>query len=86
MNITKHAYVRTSERIGADKRRTKDMARAALTNGITYKMTKDPLRSYLAGLHRGRPKSVKIKLYRGFIYVFRHKKLLTVYEVPEDMR
>jgi hypothetical protein len=28
----------------------------------------------------------KVKIYNGFVYIFKNKKLLTVYELPEKYR
>jgi hypothetical protein len=61
------------------------LARAALKHGVTLPNTTGRLRSWAFSIQAGRPKSVRIKLYRGYAYIFRHKRLITVYRVPEGM-
>ena len=85
--MTAHARERLKQRAFADKQQAKRLAKLAFRHGVPPAMTGEPLQSWLLDVQRGRGKNTtKVKLYNGFVYVFRNKKLVTAYELPERFR
>lgn len=84
MKITKHAYKRFSERTDFSPSQRNHNAKIAFKNGYRISDFDDPFYSYLFEKQLEGDKT-SIKIWGENIYVFdnRHKKLVTVYPVPE---
>ena len=85
MKITKHAYKRFSERTEYNPSQRNHNANQAWKNGHKIAEYSEPFYSYLLTQQIDGDRA-SIKIHEENIYVFdnRHKKLITVYPVPEQ--
>ena len=84
--ITDHAADRFRERTGLPKRLVTKTAQKALEQGITAADTVGQLRRYLDGLYLAHRSANNIRAYCGRVYIFHFDTLITVYDLPNNLR
>jgi len=81
-NVTVHASKRVRKRIGIPKKAVQKNADMALIKGLSHKESTGRLRKYFDYLYLSHRKGTDIKMYGGYVYIFTHKDLLTVFPIP----
>lgn len=84
--ITKHAYKRVKERMGLTKAAAEKMAKKAYTDGIKHSQTKGQLHKYFTKVYLNYRNSNNTRLYGEKIFVFNDNVLITVLELPNDLK
>ena len=85
--LTAHARMRMRERgAAANKKIARRCAEAALRKGIRHRETDGDLRSYVSMLYLKHWKGDNIRIWQGYVYIFRGKTLITVFALPEMFR
>lgn len=85
--LTEHGEKRLHERCGVPKRGALRAAERALERGMSINEASGGLRRYLDYLMlRGDCRANNIKVYGGFVWLFREKVLITVLNVPPEHR
>lgn len=86
MKTTKHSKKRIKERLGLSKNLTDKLAKKALEEGITHKETTGRLNKYIAGLYFYNKKANNIRIYNQKVYIFYNQKLITVHDLPTNLK
>lgn len=84
--ITKHAYERARERLRWRCNALDKMAILAFDNGIKHCDTKGALNKYITKLWFNYKTANNIRIYGENIYFFRGSTLITLYQLPNDMK
>lgn len=84
--LTWHGKNRIKERCGIPKRASEKQTERAFEKGITHSETAGSLRNYLDGVFLKEGTANNIRVWDGMIYIFKDKKLLTVYSLPSRFR
>jgi hypothetical protein len=84
VNITAHAYQRAKERLRWDQEKTKSTAQAAYSSGKSYSEISGRLKKYIGRLVD--KQADNIKLFAGIVFIFEGTSLITVYELPLNMK
>jgi len=80
--VTIHGALRALQRIGVGDKEAQRLASEAYYSGEEFHETKGPLRKYLERL-KERRLGGRVRVYRGFIFIFDRDRLVTVYSVPD---
>lgn len=83
--LTDHAHDRMKERLGLPKKARERAAERAFLHGKGRVHARGALGRYLDGLWLGHPGSVPY-LYGQHVYFFKGNVLITVHEVPKNLR
>ncbi|MDE7424384.1 MAG: hypothetical protein K2N51_11980 [Lachnospiraceae bacterium] len=86
MQISKHAKKRLKERCGFNKKSQDRMAQKAFKDGITHSQTKGKLNKWITSLYFKNKKANNIRIYGDKAYIFCNEILVTVIQVPADLR
>ena len=86
ITISKHAEMRMKERCGANKRSTQKIAEKAFKTGFTHSQTKGNLRKWVTSLYFNNKSANNIRLYGDKAYIFTDEKLITVLQIPSNLR
>lgn len=85
--ISKHAEQRLKERNGLGKKSYNRIVEKAYDNGINHSQTKGNLNKWMSGLYNKYPrKGTEIKLYGDKAYIFVEQVLVTVLQIPNDIK
>lgn len=84
--ISSHAYKRARQRISWSRNALNRMTVLAYTCGIRRYQLKGRLKHYTDELMEGYSKRPEIRIYGEFIYIFRNQTLVTLYQVPCELR
>lgn len=84
--VSKHAEQRMKERLGLNKRSIARIAEKAYMNGIRRKDTKGMLSKWIDGVYLKNKNANNIRLYGDMLYIFCDNILVTVFQIPTNMR
>jgi hypothetical protein len=84
--ITKHAYERAKERLSWTEKVLDKMAQKAFSIGISHKDTKGGLNKYITKIWFDYKTANNVKIHGEVIYLFNKNTLITVYQLPNDLR
>jgi hypothetical protein len=85
-NLTKHGKKRITERVGINQGDAKRNATRAYRRGIQLDETTGALKSWMTGRYYRHRKHPEMRIFRGFLYIYRNGVLITVYPIPEDLQ
>jgi len=74
------------QRCGLPKKALERNVRKALESGISHNDCTGDLRRYLDWTYRVRKNADNIKLYGNHMYLFKHEKLVTVIQLPNNFK
>lgn len=83
-SITHHANKRLKSRAGLRGEEGKKVADRALRRGITHAEARGGLNRYMSALYLRHRNANNIRVYGRFVYIFKHKRLITVMHLPEE--
>lgn len=84
--ITDHAFIRTKERLGLDKKATERHAMKAYVAGLQHKNCKLPLKKHVDELYLRYKTCDNIRIYGEVVFLFSRNKLITVYQLPNELK
>ena len=77
--LTRHGSQRVQERIGATSNAAYRNVKHAFRDGITHKETFGALHCWMSGKYLSNRVATNMRIYRGYLYVFKSDVLITVY-------
>lgn len=83
--LTNHAKDRLKERAGISKSNDR-ILELALTRGISHSETKGKLNKYLTKLYFYNETANNIKVYQEKVFIFDDKVLITVLNLPNELK
>lgn len=86
VKITEHAYERGKERLSLKHDSLDRLAETAYHTGLKHSETKGKLRKYIDKLWFTNQTANNIKIYGENIFIFSKNLLITVYQLPNDLR
>lgn len=86
MIITNHAYERAKERLGWTQKVLEKMSSKALSEGIRHSDTKGRLNKYITATYFSYKTANNIRIYGENVYLFDKDVLITVYQLPNNLR
>lgn len=86
VTITEHAFDRAKERLGLNEAAFKKIVLRAWLDGIKHKDTKGTLNQYITKLYMRYKNANNIRIYGEVVYVFSNQTLITVYQVPSELK
>ncbi|MDR6548508.1 hypothetical protein J2810_004598 [Chryseobacterium rhizosphaerae] len=86
IEITHHAYKRAKERYQWPAKVLDKMAEKAYFNGIKHSQAKGSFKKYLDKLWHQHKHTNNIRIYGEDIYFFTGNLLITLYQLPNNMR
>ena len=86
IQISRHAEKRLRERNGLNKKSMQRIAERAFNNGLEHRDTTGNLRKWLLSLKDKRNNVNKIMIYGHQVYLFAGNILVTVFDVPGNLR
>lgn len=86
VQVSKHAEKRLIERCGLNKRSVQRIAEKAFTHGIVHKDTKGNLHKWVDSLYFRNRSANNIRLYGDKAYIFAGDILVTVLQIPSNLR
>lgn len=86
VTVSKHAETRMKERCGINKRSAQKMAEKAFKMGVTHSQTKGNLKKWVTSLYFSHKTANNIRLYGDKAYIFAGETLITVLQVPSNLR
>jgi len=84
--ITEHGYERAKERLNWKPKVLDKMAEKAFMEGIKHKDTKGSLHKYVTKTWFKYRNINNIRIYGENIFFFRDNMLITLYQLPNDLR
>ena len=84
--FTAHGEKRIHERVTEHKADAKANSLHAYRHGIKHSETAGPLRKWLDAKYLGNKKGSQMRLYSDRLYVFERNILITVYDLPDEMK
>ena len=86
VQVSKHAEKRLRERCGLNSKSCNRMANRAFESGIKHKETKGKLCKWIDSLYFRDGSANNIRLYGDKAYIFCNDILVTVIQIPSDLR
>lgn len=86
MDVSKHAEMRLKQRNGLNKKSCERIAKKALEKGIMHNQTKGRLNKWVTSLYFNNRNANNIRLYGDKAYIFCGEVLVTVLQIPNDLR
>lgn len=86
VQVSMHAEERLKERCGINKKSVQRMAEKAFTNGIHHSQTKGNLKKWVTSLYFKNETANNIRLYGDKAYIFNNETLITVLQIPSNLR
>lgn len=83
VELTDHARKRMRERLHVDDGKAKHIAWQAIMHGKQHKDTTGELSAYLTETYLKTGRTNNMRIYQGFLFLFRDNTLITVYELPK---
>lgn len=84
--VTKHAEKRLRERCGLRHKSMQRIAEKAFECGVKHCETKGNLKKWVTGLYYSNKKANNIRLYGDKAYIFCENVLVTVLQIPSNLR
>jgi len=86
MELTQHAIERCKERLNLNERSLSRLAQKALKTGKRHSECKGRLKKYLDKLWLEYKVCNNIRINGEILFLFKDDKLITLYQVPLDLR
>ena len=86
LEISNHAYKRARQRISWNRNALNRMTVLAYTCGIRRYQLKGRLKHFINDQMAGYDKPSVIRIHGEIMYIFRHQTLVTLYQLPSDLR
>lgn len=86
MRISNHGKMRMKQRCGLNKKSCERMAKKAFEEGIRHSQTTGQLNKWITSLFFKNTKANNIRLYGDKAYIFCGEVLVTVIQIPSDLR
>ena len=86
MDVSNHAEMRMKQRNGLNKKSCERISKKALEKGIRHNQTKGRLNKWVTSLYFNNQKANNIRLYGDKAYIFCGEVLVTVLQIPNDLR
>ncbi len=86
IRVTRHGVQRFKERLGLSKKAGLVQAQIAYEYGLEQTETNGELKAYLDRLFIKSKKTIQLRIFCGFIYIFRDFRLITVMKLRKNMR
>lgn len=84
--ITDHAYDRAKERLGMSRGAFSKLAYKAYLDGVKHCNTAGNLKKWIDGTWFNYKNANNIRIYGEVFFLFNFKTLITVYQVPHNLR
>lgn len=85
LQASQHAYDRAKKRFKWKPETLDKMMAKAYHEGIRHSQTKGSLKKYISGLYLRYKKANNIRIYGQNVYLFRNKKLITLYRIDNSL-
>lgn len=86
MQITNHADDRLKERCGLNKKSKERMVQRVLDKGIKHSETKGRLNKWIISLYFYNKMANNIRIWGNQVYIFTGEKLITVINIPNNLK
>lgn len=86
IKVSRHAYERLHERCGLSRKAAIRMAEKAFYTGMKHSDTKGQINRWITSLYFNNKNANNIRLYGNFVYIFCNKILVTVLEIPNNLK
>lgn len=86
IEVSRHAYERLHERCGLSRKAATRMAEKAFYIGMKHSDTKGQINRWITSLYFNNKNANNIRLYGNFAYIFCNKILVTVLEIPNNLK
>ena len=86
IEVSRHAYERLHERCGISRKAATRMAEKAFYIGMKHSDTKGQINRWITSLYFNNKNANNIRLYGNFAYIFCNKILVTVLEIPNNLK
>ena len=86
IEVSRHAYERLHERCGLSRKAATRMAEKAFYIGMKHSDTKGQIYRWITSLYFNNKNANNIRLYGNFAYIFCNKILVTVLEIPNNLK
>lgn len=84
--ISEHAFDRAKERLGMDRKAFETLALKAFVSGMKHGECKGRLNKYITKLFMQNGTANNTRIYGEIIYLFSGNTLITVYQLPNDLK
>lgn len=86
IEVSRHAYERLHERCGLSRKAATRMAEKAFYIGMKHSDTKGQINRWITSLYFNNKNANNIRLYGNFAHIFCNKILVTVLEIPNNLK
>jgi hypothetical protein len=86
IRVTRHGVKRFKERLGLSKKGGLVQAQIAYEYGLKQTEANGKVREYMDRLFLKSKKTIQLRIFWGFIYIFRDFRLITVMELRKSMQ
>lgn len=86
IQVSKHAETRLHERCGINRKSAQRIAEKAFNEGIRHSQTKGNLKKWVTSLYFNNKCANNIRLYGDKAYIFSGEVLITVLQIPSNLR
>lgn len=86
IEVSRHAYERLHERCGLSRKAATSMAEKAFYTGMKHSDTRGQINRWITSLYFNNKNANNIRLYGNFAYIFCNKILVTVLEIPNNLK
>lgn len=86
IEVSRHAYKRLHERCGLSRKAATRMAEKAFYTGMKHSDTRGQINRWITSLYFNNKNANNIRLYGNFAYIFCNKILVTVLEIPNNLK
>lgn len=86
IEVSRHAYERLHERCGLSRKAATRIAEKAFYIGMKHSDTKGQINRWITSLYFNNKNANNIRLYGNFAYIFCNKILVTVLEIPNNLK
>lgn len=86
IEVSRHAYERLHERCGLSRKAATRMAEKAFYTGMKHSDTRGQINRWITSLCFNNKNANNIRLYGNFAYIFCNKILVTVLEIPNNLK
>lgn len=86
IEVSRHAYERLHERCDLSRKAATRMAEKAFYTGMKHSDTKGQINRWITSLYFNNKNANNIRLYGNFAYIFCNKILVTVLEIPNNLK
>lgn len=86
IEVSRHAYERLHERCDLSRKAATRMAEKAFYTGMKHSDTRGQINRWITSLYFNNKNANNIRLYGNFAYIFCNKILVTVLEIPNNLK